>query len=325
MLRFLVRRLAGAALILFVVVSATFFLFFAVPDDPARLSCGKTCTPETLAAIRADLGLDDTVPRQYWDYLSGIAAGRDFGDTRCEAPCLGYSFVNHEPVLDTLLDRFPATLSLALGASAIFLTLGIGAGVIAALNRGGALDKATMALSLVGASVTIQFLGVLARYVFVDELRWLPKPEYNPLLDGPADWAGGLLLPWLTLAVVQAAVYTRLTRASMVDALGEDHIRTVRAKGLTPFQVTGKHAWRGAVTPVLTVYGIELGTLLGGAVITETTFNVPGIGKLAVTAVANSDLPMIMGVVLIAASAMVLANVVVDALYAVIDPRVRIS
>lgn len=323
MLRFLVRRSLGAALILFIVVTATFFLFFAIPDDPARLSCGKTCTPDTLAAIRRDLGLDKSVPAQYWDYLSGIFVGRDFGTTKCDAPCLGYSFVNHEPVLDTLLDRFPATLSLALGASVIFLSIGVGAGVMAALHRGGWLDKTTMALSLVGASVTIQFLGVIARYVFVDELRWLPKPEYNPLFDDPTGWAGGLLLPWLTLAVVQAAVYTRLTRSSMVDSLGEDHVRTVRAKGLTPWQVNGKHAWRGALTPVLTVYGIELGTLLGGAVVTETTFNVPGIGKLAVTAVANSDLPMIMGVVLIAASAMVIANVVVDALYAVVDPRVR--
>lgn len=325
MFRFLVRRLAGAALILLVVVTATFFLFFAVPDDPARLSCGKTCTPDTLAAIRANLGLDESVPMQYWHYLTGIFTGRDFGDSHCAAPCLGYSFVNHEPVLDTLLDRFPATLSLAVGASVIFLTIGTGVGVLAALNRGGWLDKTTMGLSLIGASVTIQFLGVIARYVFVDELRWLPKPEYVPFLDDAGGWAGGLLLPWLTLAFVQAAVYTRLTRSAMVDALNEDYVRTVRAKGLLPRQIYLKHAWRGAVTPVLTVYGIELGTLLGGAIVTETTFNVQGIGKLAVSSVANSDLPMIMGVVLIAASAMVLANVAVDALYAVIDPRVRIS
>lgn len=325
MFRFLVRRLTGAALILFIVVTATFFLFFAIPDDPARLSCGKTCTPDTLAAIRTNLGLDDSVPMQYWHYLTGIFTGRDFGETHCSAPCLGYSFVNHEPVLDTLLDRFPATLSLAIGASVIFLAVGTGVGMLAALNRGGWLDKTTMGLSLIGASVTIQFLGVIARYVFVDELRWLPKPEYIPLMDDAPGWAGGLLLPWLTLAFVQAAIYTRLTRSSMVDALGEDYVRTVKAKGMMPRHVYGKHAWRGAVTPVLTVYGIELGTLLGGAIVTETTFNVPGIGKLAVTSVGNSDLPMIMGVVLIAASAMVLANVAVDALYAVIDPRVRLS
>ncbi|MDI2132044.1 ABC transporter permease [Yinghuangia seranimata] len=325
MLRFLVRRLLGAALILFIVVTATFFLFFAIPDDPARLSCGKTCTPETLHAIRANLGLDESVPMQYWHYLTGIFAGRDFGDTHCEAPCLGYSFVNHEPVLDTLMDRFPTTLSLAFGASVIFMVVGVGAGIFAALNRGRWLDKATMALSLVAASVTIQFLGVIARYVLVDELRWLPPPKYVPFFDNSADWAGGLLLPWFTLALVQGAVYTRLTRSSMVDTLSEDYVRTVRAKGLRSRDVYVKHAWRGAMTPVLTVYGIELGVLLGGAVVTETTFNLPGIGKLAITSVANSDLPMIMGVVLIAATAMVLANVAVDALYAVIDPRVRIS
>ncbi|MFF7245919.1 ABC transporter permease [Embleya sp. NPDC008237] len=324
MFRFLVQRLLGAALILFVVFTVTFFLFFAMPDDPARLSCGKTCTPETLALIRRDLGLDESVPMQYWHYIVGVFAGRDFGASHCSAPCLGYSFVNHEPVLDTLLDRFPATLSLALGASVIFLGVGIMIGMLAALRRGTWLDKSTMALSLIGASVTIQFLGVIARYVLVDELRWLPKPEYIPFTGDTGGWMGGLLLPWLTLACVQAAVYARLTRASMIDALGEDHIRTVRAKGLTSRQVYAKHAWRGAITPVVTVYGIELGVLLGGAVVTETTFNIPGIGKLAVNAVANSDLPMITGVVLIAATAMVLANVAVDAVYAVIDPRVRV-
>ncbi|MET7301655.1 ABC transporter permease [Embleya sp. NPDC005575] len=324
MFRFLVQRLLGAALILFVVFTVTFFLFFAMPDDPARLSCGKTCTPETLALIRRDLGLDESVPMQYWHYIVGVFAGRDFGSSHCSAPCLGYSFVNHEPVLDTLLDRFPATLSLALGASVIFLGSGIMIGMLAALRRGTWLDKSTMAFSLIGASVTIQFLGVIARYVLVDQLRWLPKPEYLPFTGDPGGWMGGLLLPWLTLACVQAAVYARLTRASMIDALGEDHVRTVRAKGLTSRQVYFKHAWRGAITPVVTVYGIELGVLLGGAVVTETTFNIPGIGKLAVNAVANSDLPMITGVVLIAATAMVLANVAVDAVYAVIDPRVRV-
>ncbi|MGC0417031.1 ABC transporter permease [Embleya sp. AB8] len=325
MLGFLVRRLLGAILILLIVFTVTFLLFFAMPDDPARLSCGKTCTPETLAAIQTNMGLDESIPMQYWHYITGVFAGRDFGDSHCAAPCLGYSFVNHEPVLDTLLDRFPATLSLALGASAFFLGGGIAIGMLAALRRGTWLDKSTMAFSLIGASVTIQFLGVIARYVFVDELRWLDKPEYIPFTDDPGRWFAGLLLPWLTLAFVQAAVYARLTRASMIDALGEDHVRTVRAKGLTFRQVHFKHAWRGAITPVVTVYGIELGVLLGGAVVTETTFNVQGIGKLAVNAVANSDLPMITGVVLIAATAMVLANVVVDAVYALIDPRVRVS
>jgi peptide/nickel transport system permease protein len=324
-LRFLIRRTLGAALILLVISAVTFFLFFALPSDPALLACGKQCTPQLLDTIRHNLGIDTPVPVQYWHFLTGIFVGRTIGGASCAAPCLGYSFVNNQPVLQTLLDRFPATLSVALGAGVLVLTAGVGLGIIAALRRGKALDKISMGVALVGASFQIYFFGIVARYIFVDQLAWLPLPGYTPITSDPAGWAGGMLLPWITLAVVNAATYARFSRSSMLESLSEEHVRAARAKGLGPWGVYFKHAWRGAMTPVITLFGIDLGLFLGGALITETTFNIPGIGKLAVDSVTNSDLPMIMGTVLVASTAMVVANIAVDACYAFIDPRVRAS
>jgi peptide/nickel transport system permease protein len=324
-LRFVIRRSLGAALILLVISAVTFFLFFALPSDPARLSCGKQCTPESLLLIRHNLGIDTPLPYQYWHFLTGIFVGRSVGGTNCPAPCLGYSFVNNEPVLQTLLNRFPATLSITAGACTLILTVGIGLGILAALRRGKPVDKISMGAALVGASVQIYFFGIVARYILVDQLDWLARPGYTSPFTSLSGWAGGMLLPWVTLAVVNVAVYARFSRSSMLEALSEEYVRAVRAKGLGAAGVYLKHAWRGAMTPVVTLFGIDLGVMLGGALITETTFNVPGIGKLAVDSVAAADLPMIMGTVLFASTAMVLANVAVDACYALIDPRVRTS
>ncbi|WP_042370889.1 ABC transporter permease [Streptacidiphilus neutrinimicus] len=323
MLRFLIRRTVSAALILLVVSAVTYLLFFALPSDPALLACGKQCTPQLLATIRHNMGIDAPVPVQYWHFLVGVFSGRSFGAASCPAPCLGYSFVNGQPVLQTLLNRFPATASVALGAAVLVLTLGVGAGMIAALRRGKAADKVAMGLALIGASMQIYFFGIVVRYIFVDQLAWLPLPGYTSPGASLSGWAGGMLLPWITLAVVNVATYARFTRSSMLESLSEEYVRAVRAKGLGPWGVYVKHAWRGAMTPVVTMFGIDLGLFLGGALITETTFNIPGIGKLAVDSVADSDLPMMMGTVLAASTAMVLVNIAVDACYAVIDPRVR--
>lgn len=323
MIRFLTRRTLSAAVILLLVGAVTFFLFFAMPADPAQLSCGKQCTPELLATIRHNLGTDQPVPVQFWHFLTGVFAGRQIGLQHCNAPCLGYSFVNQQPVLSTLTDRFPATLSLAIGASVLILTAGVGIGVLAALRRGRPTDRIAMATALLGASFQIYFLGIVAQYVFVDQLQWLPQPGYTALTQSPGQWFGGMLLPWLTLATVNAAFYARFARSSMIETLTEDYIRTVRAKGLTPWSIYAKHAWRGAMTPILTLFGMDLGMLLGGALITETVFDIHGLGQLAVQSVSNLDLPMIMGTVLLAAAAVLVMNVVVDACYALIDPRVR--
>jgi peptide/nickel transport system permease protein len=328
-LRFILRRSLSSVLILAVVSVVTFVLFFAVPGDPGRLSCGKICTPAKLAEIHHNLGLDRPLPVQYGEYMKGIVVGRDVveaGDKQhCGAPCFGYSFVNHQPVWQTFLDRFPATLSLALGAALLFLLGGVSLGLISAIYRGRAIDKMAIGLSLTGASLQIYFIGIVARAFFVDKLQWLPQPGYTPLTEHPGRWFSGLLLPWLVLAFVNAALYARLSRASMVEALQEDFVRTGRARGLSGRSIYLKHAGRAAVSPVITIFGLDLAGLLGGAIITETVFSIHGVGQLAITSVFASDLPMIMATVLLAAAAIVIANLLVDVAYAVLDPRVRIS
>ena len=329
MLRFIFRRSLSSVLILAVVSVITFLLFFAVPGDPGRLSCGKICTPAKLAEIHHNLGLDRPIPVQYGEYMKGIVAGRDVveaGDKQhCGAPCFGYSFVNHQPVWQTFTDRFPATLSLALGSALMFLIGGVSLGLISAIYRGRAFDKIAIGLSLTGASLQIYFIGIVARAFFVDKLQWLPQPGYTPLTQDPVRWLQGLLLPWLVLAFVSAALYARLSRASMVEALQEDFVRTGRARGLSGRSIYLKHAGRAAISPVITIFGLDLAGLLGGAIITETVFSIHGVGQLAISSVFASDLPMIMATVLLAAVAIVVANLVVDIAYAFIDPRVRIS
>ncbi|WP_328423825.1 ABC transporter permease [Streptomyces sp. NBC_00443] len=326
MFRFLVRRVIGALVILLIISAITFWLFYAVPRDPAMMSCGKNCTPENLAQIRQNLGIDKPIPVQYWLWLVGVFVGRDYANYDfCNAPCLGYSFANREPVFDTIMDRLPTTLSLAFGAAVVFLILGIGAGMIAALKQGKFLDKFASSASLLGSSLQIYFVGYIAMFFFVAQLGWLDQPQWTPLSENPAAWFGGLLLPWLVLAIIFTANYTRMTRSQLVEQLSEDYVRTARAKGLSRSNVFFRFAWRGAMGPIVTVFGIDLGTLIGGAIITESTFSLPGVGRLAVKSVDQSDLPMLLGVTLLAAGAIVFANIIVDAVYALIDPRIRLA
>lgn len=326
MLRFLVRRVSGALVILLVISAVTFWLFYAVPRDPALMSCGKNCTPETLAQIRQNLGIDESIPAQYWHWLAGVFTGRDFaGFGYCDAPCLGYSFANSEPVFGTLKTRLPLTLSLAFGAAAVFLVIGIGAGMIAALKQGRFLDKFASSVSLLGSSLQIYFVGYIAMYFLVAKLGLFSQPSYTPLTENPAAWFSGLLLPWFVLAIIFTANYTRMTRSQLVEQLSEDYVRTARAKGLSRANVFFRFAWRGAMGPIVTVFGIDLGTLIGGAIITESVFSLQGIGRLAVQSVDQSDLPMLLGVTVLSASAIVFFNIIVDAVYALIDPRIRLA
>jgi peptide/nickel transport system permease protein len=263
---------------------------------------------------------------QYWHWLTGIFLGRDFASFgNCDAPCLGYSFVNREPVLATILDRFPTTLSLAMGASVVFLVFGVGMGMLAAVKQGKAVDKLASSASLVASSMQIYFVGTLALYFFVYQWHILEQPSYTEFSKNPGAWFSGLLLPWLILALIFTANYTRMTRSQMVEQLNEDYVRTARAKGLTRRNVFFRFAWRGAMGPIVTIFGIDLGVLLGGAMITEKTFSLQGVGMLAVKSVQTSDLPMLLGVMVITASFVVIANIVVDACYALIDPRIRIA
>ncbi|MEU9921355.1 MULTISPECIES: ABC transporter permease [Streptomyces] len=326
MLRFLVRRVFGALVILLIISAVTFWLFYAIPRDPATMSCGKNCTPDMLAQVRHNLGIDHPVPVQYWYWIKGIFVGRSYGDFGdCSAPCLGYSFANREPVLGTIMDRLPLTLSLALGSAVVFLIFGIGAGMIAAVKQGKWQDKLASSASLVASSLQIYFVGYIAMYFLVAKLDVLDNPSYTPLTENPAAWASGLLLPWLVLALIWTANYTRMTRSQLVETLSEDYVRTARAKGLSGRNVFFRFAWRGAMGPIVTIFGIDLATLIGGAMITEYTFSLQGVGRLAVDSVEKSDLPMLMGVTLLSAGAIVLFNIVVDAVYGLIDPRIRLA
>ncbi|MEF3115797.1 ABC transporter permease [Streptomyces chrestomyceticus] len=325
MLRFLFRRSLGAIVILLIISAFTFFLFFAAPRDPALLACGKNCTPDAIAMIHKNLGLDKPVPVQYWLFMSGIVTGRDFAVGHCPAPCFGYSFANGDPVWDTIVDRFPTTVSLTIGAAAVFLGVGVGTGMIAAWKQGKLIDKIFSSSSLVLSSMQIYFIGPIVLALLVYNLGWFGQPKYVPITEDPVGWFLGLIIPWCVLSVIFTAQYTRMARSSMIEQLQEDHVRTAKAKGMASRTVFFRYAWRGSLIPIVTIFGIDLGSLFGGAMITEYTFALPGLGTLAVKSVQNTDLPMTMGVMLFAATFIILFNIVVDACYAFIDPRVRLS
>ncbi|MGW3666598.1 ABC transporter permease [Streptomyces sp. NPDC005141] len=325
MLRFLLRRTFGAVLILLLISAFTFFMYYAIPQDPATLACGKNCTPDALAIIHKNLGLDQPIPVQYWKFLVGIFAGRDFAVGHCPAPCFGVSFRDQQMVWDTIMDRFPLTLSLTIGGLIVFLIVGLGTGMIAARYRGTWLDKIASGVSLVLSSFQIYFLGPVVLGIFVYSTGWLDKPKYVPISENPAQWFMGLLIPWIVMSVIFTANYTRMARSTMIEQLQEEHVRAARAKGMAGRYVFFRYAWRGSLIPILTILGMDLSALLGGAVVTEFTFGLAGIGRLAVESVVGKDLPKLMGVMLFSAAFILLLNVIVDAMYAVIDPRVRLS
>lgn len=333
MTRFIVRRLIGGIVILWLVSVISFLIFFLVPkalgSNPAVLFAGRSPDPGTVASVTRKLELDKPLVVQYWHFLSGIFVGRHFNDgpdrTFCPAPCLGYSFKNNQAVLDQITGNLPVTLSLAIGAAVIWLFFGVGIGILSALRRGTFFDRAAMTVALAGVSLPIYFTGLILLTLFSYTWNVLPNVQYVSFTDNPVSWARNLLLAWIALAFLYAALYARLTRASMLDTLGEDYVRTARAKGLKESRVIGKHALRAALTPIVTIFGLDLGTLLGGAILTEKTFGFQGLGVLSINAINNQDLPVILGVTMFAAFFVVLANIVVDVLYAVVDPRVRLS
>ena len=327
MLNFLIRRILLAVLTLFAVSVLTFLMFFALPRDPATAMCPKNCDEARLERVRTELGLKDPKHLQYLHYVKGIFVGRDLGASQgghCDAPCLGYSYVNSEPVTETFGRVIPVTLSIVVPASMLWLTVGIGLGMLSALRLGTVFDRLAIGVSLTGASLQLYFVGGVLLLIFVYTLKVLPYPRYTSILDNPWDWATALILPWCALAFLFSAVYARLSRAQMLETLSEDYVRTAEAKGLRYRTVVRRHALRAAITPLVTTAGVEVGAALGGTVITETTFGLRGLGRTAIDAVKDGDLPTIMGTVLIAAAFIVAANLVVDVLYTIIDPRVRL-
>ncbi|NYV74837.1 ABC transporter permease [Streptomyces sp. UH6] len=332
MLAYLIRRLIAAAVMLVVIIVVVFGIFFLIPKwagiDPAANFVGKQADPAAIEAVRQKLGLAEPIHSQVWEFFKGIFAGRTYvggGDvTNCAAPCFGYSFRTEQEIFPVLMDRFPVTLALALGAALLWLLLGVSAGVLSALKRGSIWDRGAMVIALGGVSLPIYFTGMVAAAIFIYGLGWIDG-QFVPLEESFTGWLGGLILPWVTLAFLYAAMYARITRATMLEVLGEDYIRTARAKGLAEKTVIGKHAMRSAMTPVLTMLGMDIGALIGGAILTETTFNLPGLGQAVLQAIRTQDLPVILGVVLITSIAVIVANLVVDVLYSAIDPRVRLA
>jgi peptide/nickel transport system permease protein len=331
----MIRRVLGAIVLLFVVSAVTFAIFFLVPriggataDDLASRYVGKSAGPAQIHEAAVRLGFTDPIWVQYGRFAKGLVAGSEYntgaGVDQCPAPCLGYSFITQNPVLPDLLDRLPVTLSLASGAAVLWLFGGVATGVVTALRRGSALDRSAMGVALAGVSLPIFFTGLLSLSIFSYGLGWTAQGgSFTPLQENPAQWAYNLLLPWITLSFLYAAAYARLTRAGMLETMNEDYIRTARAKGLRERDVVVKHGLRAALTPILTIFGLDLGLLLGGAILTETTFSLNGIGKYAVDAINNNDLPKVLGVTILGATFIIVANLVVDLLYAVVDPRVR--
>src|SRR6266550_4106054 len=322
MVRYIVRRLLWVVVLLVAVSALTFVIFYLFPSaDPAQLRAGRQPNPDLVEQIRHNLGLDKPWYQQYFDYMKRLVFHFDFG----------YSYQNNISVKQQIFDRLPASVSVAVGAAVVFLISGVGVGVISAIRRRTLLDRTTMGLSLVAISAPVYWLGLVALYLFAADIGKFPVPflkgagSYVPFSQDPSIWFQSLLLPWMVLAASFAALYARLLRANLIEVMSEDYIRTARAKGLSERRVVLRHGVRSAITPIVTAAGLDIGILLGGAILTESVFDVPGIGRLAFDSIQNSDLPMIQGTVLIGAFFIIIANLVVDVLYAVIDPRVRYS
>ncbi|MDO5696644.1 MAG: ABC transporter permease [Dermatophilus congolensis] len=316
---FLLRRVGFGVLVLFVLSLFIFTLFFVAPGDPARVIAGDKATPELLAQIRATLGLDQPIYVQYWEFLSRIGEGN-----------LGFSYRSSQEVLPLILSRLPATMSLVFGGVVLWLAIGIPIGITSARHPGSLRDRAGLAFALAGISFPTFVLGMLSLYFLYflptkAGIILFPPGGYIPLTQDPVRWAWHLLLPWMTLALVTAATYARLTRGQMLDVMGEDYIRTARAKGLSERVVTYKHGMRSALTPLVTQLGTDIGLLLGGVIVIETVFGLRGIGALAVQAVATQDRPVVIGVVLFGGFFVVVANILVDIAYVLLDARVRVS
>ncbi len=327
---FIVRRLLSAFLVVVLTSMFVFALFFLGPSNPARPLCEQNgkCTPEKLATLTHQMGLDDSVVHQYGIFVKGLFVDREINVgsvEQCPAPCLGISYSTREPVTKDLVTKYPATLSIAIGGATIYLVLGVILGSLAARFRGTSTDRMLVGSSLVISSIPYYVVAILAWVFFV--LTWQIFPDgYVNFSDNPASWAYHLLLPWAVIGITNSTQYARFTRGQMVETLGEDYIRTATAKGVRKERVIFKHALRAAIVPVVTIFGLDFATLLAGTVFTERIFRIDGIGNWAIRALtAPQDFPVINATVLVAATLVVVANLVVDVMYSFLDPRVRVS
>jgi peptide/nickel transport system permease protein len=314
---YIVRRVIWAILLLLAVSFLTFVVFDVFPSaDPAVLRAGRNATPSLIHQIRINLGLNKPFYVQYWNYLKGLVLHFD----------LGYSYYNSESVRSEIFSRLPATISVTVGGFIVWMLIGIPVGIVSAIRPRSILDRMLMGGSLVAISAPVYFLGLVSLFLFAQgtgQLQWFGAAgSYVPISQNFGTWFNSLILPWLTLAAAFAAFYARMTRGNLIETMNEDYIRTARSKGLRESKVIAKHGLRAALTPIVTMAGMDVGLLLGGAILTEIVFNIPGVGRYAYSAITNSDLPAIQGTVLVGAFFIVFANLAVDILYAFLDPRV---
>jgi peptide/nickel transport system permease protein len=305
--------------VLLVVTSITYVVFFVMPStDPAVTFAGKNPTPEQIEEVRRNFGLDKPVPVQYLTFIKHVFLGDQYG-----WPGLGFSYSTRSPVKDQFYGRVLVTAQLAFGAALVWLAIGIPIGILSAIKRRTLTDRLSMGLALFFVAAPVFWLGLMGLWLFWFKLRWSPGTGYVAWGDSFTGWLSHMILPWVVLALLYAAFYARMTRGNLIETMGQDYIRTARVKGLSERTVIFKHGLRASLTPVVTLIGLDLGALLGGAVITETVFNLQGIGQWAVASVFQGDLPVVLAVTVVVAIAVTMMNLIVDIVYAYLDPRVR--
>lgn len=318
--RYILRRLLWTVIIVLLASVLTFLIFFVLPaGDPALRFAGKQPTEELIAQARVNLGLDKSLPQQYWLFLSRLVTGDEYG-----WPGLGYSFHTRDAVLPELINRSRVTGSIIVGGALLWMVIGVPVGVISALKRKTFWDRGLMGICLFFISAPVFWLALLSLLIFWKKLGWLPGTGYVAFAQNPGQWFAHLILPWCILALLYAAIYARLVRANMIDVVSEDYIRTAWAKGLSPRKVVMHHELRPALAPVIALFAIDLGALVGGTIVTETVFNMQGLGNWLLIAANNNDLPVTMAVTIVVAAAVCILTLIADVLLAVIDPRVRL-
>lgn len=320
MARYVIRRILWGVLLLIAVAALTFVLFRILPTaEPARLRAGHDASPKVISEIRSSLGLNKPLLDQFWLYMRELFLHGN----------LGYSYYSGASVRSLIVERLPATLSLTIGAAIIWMAIGLPIGILSALRQRSRSDRASMGAALLFISAPEYWLGLIALYLFaadIGQVHVFPGAgAYTGLTADPAKWMTSLILPWLVLAAGFAAIYARVMRGSLIEAMGQDFIRTARAKGISERRVVLRHGVRAAIAPITTIFALDVGVLLGGAVLIETVFQIPGVGRLNYEAITHADFPIIQGTVLLAAMFIIVANIVVDIAYAYLDPRVRYS
>jgi peptide/nickel transport system permease protein len=316
---YIFRRLGWTIIVVLCVLLLTFAVFYLMPaGDPALRFAGKSPTEESLALVRERLGLDQPWYEQFGKFVGTFVKGDEYG-----WPGLGYSYVTNQSVLDLVTTRLPRTLLLIAGAAVIWLVVGVSIGVISAVKRRSVIDRAAMGFVLFGISAPVFWLGLMALFIFWKKLGVTGGTGYVPITGDPVGFVSHMILPWCVLALLYAATYARMTRNNLLETLGEDYIRTARAKGLPERTVIVHHALRASLTPIVTMFGLDIALLVGGAIITESVFNIQGLGWLAIDSTLNQDLPTVLGVVIVGAIAVAFMNLFVDVAYAFLDPRVR--